>query len=160
LAEEVEAGAGDLDQSERRALFPRLAAAIAGFDLPWARALVREAITLARGIEDPEDRARALVYLVGAVAGLNPGEAETLARGIPDPAYRDRAIFSAVEQMSSTDPDRADVLARSISHPRLRAWARANPAERTGILAFSEWTEVLVARLRAELGPDFEVRVT
>ena len=107
LARDVENGANDLDESERQALLPQLAAAVATFDLRWARALVRNATILARGIDDPNDRARALVYLVSAVAAFDVDEAESLARDLPDPMYRDRALMAAAEEIGSTDPDQA-----------------------------------------------------
>jgi hypothetical protein len=160
LAHDAEIRAANLSESERQVLLPQLAATVAGFDLHRARALARDARTLARGIEDPDDRARALVDLVAAVARFDPDEAAALARDLPDPAYRDRAIMSAVEEMSSAVPDQAESLARSISHPRLRAWALTRLADRMAISDFPEWTDLLLARLRAELGPDFTVRAT
>ena len=160
LAQDAEARAADLDESERQALLPQLVAAVAGFDLPWARALVRDATTLARGIDDPDDRARAIVSLVTAVAGFDPDEAEALARDLPDPMYRDRALMAAVEQMSRASPDRAESLANSISHPGLRARALSGLADPLAIPHFSALTETLVARLGVELGSDFTVRAT
>ncbi len=159
LAEETETRAADLDETERRVLLPRLATAISGFDLPWARTLVQEAMTLVRRIDYPYDRARALADLIGVVAGFDPGEAEALARDISDPEDRDRAIIAAINpEMSRAAPDRAESLARSISHPQLRAWALARLADSNEVPVFPEWTEVLLARLRAELGPDYLVR--
>ena len=160
LAQDAETRAADLDESERQALLPQLAAAVAGFDLAWARALLRDATTLARGIDDPEDRARALVDLVAAVAAFDPDQADALARDLPDPMYRDRALIAAVEEVSGTNPGQAELLARSISHPRLRAWALTGLADPMAIPHFSDWTDTLLAKLRAELGPDFTVRAT
>jgi len=160
LAQDAETQAADLEESERQTLLPQLAAAVAEFDLPWARALMRDATTLVRGIEDPDDRARAHADLVAAVAGFDPAEAQALAEGLPDPTYRDRVLMAAIEERSRTNSDRAESLARSIDHPRLRAWALANPAERAAIPTFSDWTDTLLARLRDELGPDFTVRAT
>lgn len=158
LAEETETRAADLDESERQVLLLRLAAAISGFDLPWARTLVQEAMTLVRRIEDPYDRARALADLIRVVAGFDRGEAEALARDISDPEDRDRAILAAINEMSRAAPDRAELLAGSISHPQLRAWALARLADSKVVPGFPEWTEVLLAKLRAELGPDYIVR--
>ena len=160
LAEETETRAADLDESERQVLLDRLATAVSGFDLSWARTLVQEAITLVRRIEDPHDRARALADLIGVVAGFDRSEAEALARDISDPEDRDRAILAAINEMSRAEPDRAESLASSISHPQLRAWAQARMADSKIVPGFPEWTEVLLARLRAELGPDYTVRAT
>ncbi len=160
LAEQTETRAADLDESERRVLLVRLAAAISRFDLPWARTLAQQAMTLVRRMEYPDDRARALADLIGAVAGFDRGQAEALARDISDPEDCDRAIMAALNEMSRAEPDRAESLASSISHPQLRASALAKLADSTVVEGFPEWTEVLLARLRAELGPDYTVRAT
>ncbi len=160
LAQDAETRAADLDESERQALLAQLSAAVAGFDLPRARTLARDATTLAREIDDAHDRARAIVNLITTVAGFDPDEAEALAHDLPDPMYRDRALMAAVEQVSRTSPGRAESLANSISHPRLRARALAGLADPLAIPHLSDLTHTLLARLSAELGPDFTVDTT
>ena len=103
IAKEVVSRTANLDDSGRQVLLPHIAAAVSEFDLHWARALVRDAMTLTHGIDDPQDRARQLVNLVAVIAGFDPDGAEALALDLPDPAYRDRAIMAAVEQMDGAD---------------------------------------------------------
>ena len=68
--------------------------------------------------------------------------------------------MAAVEQVSRTSPGRAESLANSISHPRLRARALAGLADPLAIPHLSDLTHTLLARLSAELGPDFAVDTT
>jgi hypothetical protein len=158
LAEEVVTRTANLDDSGRQLLLPHMAAAVAGFDLHWAQVLVEDATTLTHGIDDPHDRARQIVNLVAAIAGFDPDQAETLALELSDPAYRDRAIMAAVEEMDRAD--RAESLAHRISHPRLRTWTLTRLADHTATPDLRDWTNDLLARLRAELGPDVTVRET
>lgn len=121
---------------------------------------MQHATTLARGMDDPHNRGRALANLVAAVAIYDLDEAVTLALGLSDPTYRDGALLSAIQEMGAADPDRAESLAHRISHPLLRACALKKPADRMPTQSFGDWTDTLLARLRAELGPGFTVDAT
>jgi hypothetical protein len=76
---------------------------------------------IARSIEDPVGRAKALSYVAGPFAAVRPDRGEDLARSIDRRGWRESALEGVVREVALTDPERAARIAHTIQEPYYRA---------------------------------------